>query len=156
MTAPTPKPTLPRVLGEIAFMITMFVGILLGIREGFALVIPAGSCVGTPVEPLIYVLSLVFFMHFAFPENKPGWRPRLRFGAALLLAGFAAVLAARLAAGCTPLTDWFPDGRFIVEALILNAILIPLAHLHADFIEPRWSRAMGDGGAGAGGDGGKS
>lgn len=146
MSARTPQPALPHSLGRFAFTIAMIVGIVLGVREGVALVIPAGSCAGTPVEPFIYVVSLGFFMHFAFPENKPGWQPRLRFGAALLVAVSVAVLATRLGAGCTPVGDWFPDGRFIVEALILNGVFIPLAILHREFIEPRWARAMGEGG----------
>lgn len=146
MIAPTPQPTLPRFLGKLAFTFAMVVGIIVGVREGFALAIPAGSCGGTPVEPFIYVVSIGFFLHFAFPKHYPGWRARLRFGAALLVAASIAVLATRLGAGCTPVGDWFPDGRVMVEILILNGIFVPLAILHGEFIEPRWARAMGEGG----------
>lgn len=149
MSETTPQPTLLRFLAVTAVEIAVFTGILLGIREGFALAIPAGSCAGTPVAPTIYVLSAVFFIHFAFPKNSPGWRGPLRFAAVMLAVVSGAVLATRLAAGCTPLADWFPEGRIIVEALLMNGILIPLAHLHRDFIEPRWAWAMGEGGESA-------
>ena len=155
MTTPTPQPTLPHFLVQLVFTLftlAMIVGIMVGVREGFALVIPAGFCAGTPVEPTVYVLSVGFFIHLAFPKHYPDWRARLRFGAALLVAASVAVLAARLAAGCTPLTDWFPDGRIIVEALILNTVFVPLTILHREFIEPRWARAMGDGGEAVGED----
>ena len=122
----------------------MIAGIEVGVREGSALMIPSGFCAGTPVEATVYVLNVGFFMHFAFPKHYPGWRARLRFGAALLVAASVAVLAARLTAGCTPVAVWFPYGRIIVEALILNTVFVPLATLHGEFIEPRWSRAMGE------------
>lgn len=146
MTTPTPKQTLLHFLGKLAFTIAVIVGIIVGVREGFALAIPSTSCAGSPVDPVIYVGSLTVSINSAFPKHYPGWWARLRFGAALLVAASVAVLAARLAAGCTPLTDWFPDGRIIVEALILIGIFIPLAHLYAEVIEPRWSRAIGSGG----------
>lgn len=140
------QPTLPRFLAVLAVDTAVLAGILLGIHEGFALAIPAGSCAGTPVEPFIYVLGVAFFIHFAFPRNNPGWRVRLRLAVVMLAGASVAVLATRLAAGCTPLTDWFPEGRIIVEALFMNGILIPLAHLHTNYIDPRWSRAMGEDG----------
>lgn len=36
---------------------------------------------------------------------------------------------------------------------VMLAVVTPLAHLHREIIEPRWSRAMGEGGEGAGEEG---
>lgn len=138
--------TLAGVLGEILFAVAMMVAILLGVREGFTLLIPADSCAGSPIDVVFLVLSYVFMLHIAQPENKSGYARHLRLGATALGGLVLAVLATRLAVGCTPLGAWLGDGRAIAEALVMFGILIPLGHLHRDVIEPRWARAMGESG----------
>lgn len=137
------KPTLLRVLGEIVFITAMFVGILGGVHEGLALAIPANSCARTPVAPGVYVLSLAFFIHLASPKCNAGLSAWIRLGATLLAGAVVVTLVARLGAGCTPAAEWNAGGRIIIEASLMNAILVPLAHLHRRYIEPRWVRATG-------------
>lgn len=136
--------TLAGVLGEILFSVAMMVAILLGVREGFALLIPADSCAGTPIDVTFLVLSFAFTLQIAFPKNKHGYARHLRLGTTMLGGLVLAILATRLAVGCTPLGAWLGEGRVIAEALGMFGILIPLGHLHRDVIEPRWARAMGE------------
>ena len=126
------------IIGRILFDVAIFVAILLGVRAGFAALIPAEWCAGTPVEPYMYVLSTALAFQRAFPSSRSGIWPMLRLGVMILAGVSLAVLVARLAAGCTPVGRWAGDYRAIVEVLVLCTILIPLAELHLRVIEPRW------------------
>lgn len=154
MSAPTPQQTWPRLLGEIVVLIAMFVGILIGAREGLSLLIPADSCAGTPVGDTAFIMILINWGGIAFPKNKPGFRPLLRLGAVMLAGTLLAYLATRLAAGCTPAGGWDESARHMIEIFVVIAVSAPLAVLHRRVIEPRWSRAMGEAGNEAGEEGG--
>ena len=128
------------IIGRILFDVAIFSAILLGVRAGFAALIPADWCAGTPVDPIMYVLSAGLAFQRAFPSGRSGIWPRLRLGVTMLAGVSLAILVARLAAGCTPVGEWAgEDYRAIVEALVLFPILIPLAELHLRVIEPRWA-----------------
>ncbi len=146
MTAPTPKQTWPRLLGEIVFLAAMFTGILLGVPKMLTLFIPADYCAGTPVRQTAFFMVLVVWAVIGFPKGKDGFLPLLRLGAVMMGGTLTAVLAARLAAGCTPVDDWSESARFMIETVVILTITTLLAHLHREVIEPRWSRAMGEGG----------
>ncbi|MBE9557787.1 MAG: hypothetical protein IMF08_13095 [Proteobacteria bacterium] len=153
MTTPTPKQSLPRVLGEFVFLIAMSIGIVLGVPKGLALLVPAGFCAAAPVSETAFFMGIVFGILIALPKKKSGLRPLLRFGAAMLAGNILAHLAARLVVGCTPVAGWDEHAHFAVATFVVLVIFTPLAYLHHEIIEPRWSRAMGEGGEGAGEEG---
>ncbi len=128
------------IIGRILFTTAVFIAILVGVRAAFAALIPAEWCAGTPVDPIVYIVSTVLAFQRAFPKPGSGIWPMLRLGVMMLAGASLAVLAARLAAGCTPAGAWAGDYRAIVEALVLFPILIPLAELHLRVIEPRWNQ----------------
>ena len=138
------KQNLARVPGELLFSIAMLVAILTGVHKGFALLIPADWCAGTPANISAFAMSFAFMLILAYPRNKDGYLPLLRLGAVMLAGLIFAVLATRLFVGCTPLGVWAGEGRLVLEMLGMNGILIPLGHLHRTVLEPRWSRAMGE------------
>ena len=144
MTTPTPKPTLPRLLGEIVFLMAMFVGIVAGVPKGLALLIPASFCAGAPLGDTVFIMSLAVWAGIAFPKNKAGLMPLSRLGAVMLAGNLLAYLAARLVVGCTSVAGWDEHAHYAVAAFIVLAIVTPLAVLHRRVIEPRWSRAMGE------------
>lgn len=140
---PPQKPAV--VIGRLVFDVAMYGAILLGVRAGLTALIPAGWCAGAPVNVFIYVLSAAFMMQSADGRNRRNIWPDWRLGITMLVGVSAAALTARLATGCTPASAWGEVGHAIVEALIMFGILIPLAHLHQNVIEPRWApRRNGD------------
>ncbi len=124
--------------GGFFFNTAVIVAILVGVRAAFVALIPADSCAATPVNPIVYILCMSLAFQRAFESSRSGVWPMLRLGVTMLAGVSLAVLAARLAAGCTPAGGWTGDYRSIVEALVLFSILIPLAELHLRVIEPRW------------------
>ena len=144
MTTPTPKPTLPRLLGEIVFLMAMFVGIVAGVPKGLALLIPASFCAGAPLGDTVFIMSLAVWAGIAFPKGKQGLWPLLRLGAVMLAGTVIAFFAARLAVGCTFVTGWDEHAHKAVSIFVVLAIVTPLAVLHRRIVEPRWVRAMGE------------
>jgi hypothetical protein len=128
-------------LFRIVFGTAMFVGIVLAVRHGLALLIPTTSCAGRPVEPLGQVLAVALFIQLA---HKTGLLPLLRVGVTLLAGLLAATVVARLATGCTPLAEWNESARDFTGMVVVFAFVIPLAHLLRHCIEHRWARAMGE------------
>lgn len=146
MTTSTPKQSLPRVLGEIAFLIAMSTGIVAGVPMGLARLLPASFCMAIPVSDITFVMSIVVWTGIALPKGKNGLRPLLRLGAVMLAGTVLAFIAARLVVGCTPVAGWDEHAHSAVAIFIMLAVVTPLAHLHRRVIEPRWARAMGEGG----------
>ena len=139
-----PQQTWPRLLGEIVFLIAMFLGIVAGVPKGLALLLPAGFCAGAPLGNTVFVMSLAVWAGITFPKNKAGFQPILRLGAVMLAVTILAYLAARFAVGCTPVAGWDESARRAVGIFIVLAVVTPLAVLHHRVIEPRWSQAMGE------------
>lgn len=138
------------VLSKILFAVAMGMALLLGVRKGFALLIPAEWCAGTPVNFSAFSIIIVLTFGIAYPANKFGYPRFLRLGATMLAGLILAVLATQLIVGCTPLGAWAGKGRSVLEMFGMAGILFPLAVLHRTVIEPRWSRAMGENGGPAG------
>lgn len=149
MTTPTPKQSLPRVLGELAFLIAMSTGIVAGVPMGLTRLLPAGFCAEAPLGDTVFIMSIVIWLVIALPKNKSGLRPLLRLGAVMLAGNMLAYFAARIVVGCTPVAGWDEHAHYAVAIVTLMTIIVPLAYLHRHVIEPRWSRAMGDGGEAA-------
>lgn len=137
-----PKRTWPLPLFRIVLGVAMFVAIIVGVREGLTLLIPASTCAGTPVTPVALSLSILAWSGVGLYGRGPGFRPLLRLGVVTLVGTFAAVLIARLVSGCTAVSGWADPARPLVEMVAIFTILVPLANLHRQFIEPRWSRAI--------------
>lgn len=127
-------------ISRIFFAVVMMVAILYGVPVGLAAFMPADWCGATPVEPVVYVLSVVFALRLAYPNRKPGILSVVRLGVTMLVGTLAAVLAAQFVVGCTYSGGWLESNRIMVEAFVMCVILIPLAALHRQFIEPRFSR----------------
>lgn len=144
-----PKQSLPRVLGELVFLIAMSTGIVAGVPMGLARLLPASFCAGAPLGDTVFIMSIVIWLLIALPKNKSGLRPLLRLGAVMLAGNMLAYFAARLAVGCTPVAGWDEHAHYAVAIFVVLAIVTPLAYLHAEVIEPRWSRAMGEDGEAA-------
>lgn len=146
MNAPAPYQSWPRLLGEIAFLIAMFLGIATGVPKGVALLIPADFCAGAPIRDSAYFMTIVVWVAIAFPKNKAGFRPILRLGAVMLAGNLLAYFVARIAVGCTPASGWDESAHYAVGIFVVLAVITPLAVLHRRVIEPRWARALGGGG----------
>lgn len=144
MTTPNKESSLLRLVREIVFVVAMFLAILLGVQEGLAMAIPAGSCAGRAVADAAFIIILISWGGIAFPKNKPGFSPLLRLGAVMLGGTLLALLIPRLAIGCTALADWTPEAVRLLEILIVAGVSVPLATLHRRVIEPRWSQAAGN------------
>lgn len=127
------------VLGRIALSVAMIVGIILGVAKGFDLLVPAQWCIANRPNSVAFVVIIVISLQIAMPQGRQSVGQDFRLGTTMLAGLIVAELVTRTIAGCTPVAGWRDPTRDIVQIFVMAAILIPLAHLHREVIEPRWS-----------------